>query len=233
MYALLGASTWLFVIGVFGIVLSVIGWLWPEQLHPEATFDTPAGELPTGGSSVHTVGWWGMSCTIATEAAFFAYLLFSYFYLASNSTNAWPSGGLPKLGLVGVNTIILISSSVVLEWGRRGIRSERLARVRAGLGLTMVLGIVFLALQAVEYHRKTFSFSTDAYSSLFYTITGFHGAHVAVGVLMLGVVLARTFWRTPSARRHEWLTNASMYWHFVDLVWLAVFTSLYLTPRLV
>jgi len=233
MYGLLGESTWLFVLGVFGAVLSVIGWLWPEKLHPDETIDTPAGELPTGGQSVHSVGWWGMSCTIATEAAFFAYLLFSYFYLASSSTNAWPTGGLPKLGLVGVNTIILLTSSVVLEWGRRGIRSDRLARVRTGLGLTMVLGIVFLVLQSIEYSRKTFSFSTDAYSSLFYTITGFHGAHVAVGVLMLGVVLARTFWRTPTARRHEWLTNASMYWHFVDLVWLAVFTSLYITPRLV
>jgi heme/copper-type cytochrome/quinol oxidase subunit 3 len=104
--------------------------------------------------------------------------------------------------------------------------------VRWGLAIALVLGSVFLVLQGVEYSRESASATHDAYGSLFYTITGFRGAHVFVGLLMLAVVLVRA-WRGHFARRrHEAVTNAALYWHFVDAVWLAVFTSLYVTPHL-
>jgi len=173
-----------------------------------------------------------MICVVATEASFFAYLLFSYFYLAAISTNPWPSAGAPRLDLVAVNTLILLSSSAVLLWAEAGARRGREARLRMGLGLTIALGVLFLVLQGVEYGHKTFTLRSDAYGSLFYTITGFHGAHVAVGLLMLAVVLVRAFRGHFTASRHLAVTTAALYWHFVDVVWLAVFTSLYLMPHL-
>ncbi len=85
----------------------------------------------------------------------------------------------------------------------------------------------------IEYRHQPFGPSTDAYGSLFFTITGFHGAHVAVGLLMIAVVSLRAGLGHFSARRHLAVTNVAWYWHFVDAVWLVVFTSLYLSPRLV
>jgi heme/copper-type cytochrome/quinol oxidase subunit 3 len=85
----------------------------------------------------------------------------------------------------------------------------------------------------VEYSREHLSATHDAYGSLFYTITGFHGAHVFVGLIMLTVALVRAFRNDFSAQRHEAVSNVAIYWHFVDVVWLAVFTSLYVTPHLI
>jgi len=85
----------------------------------------------------------------------------------------------------------------------------------------------------VEYHNKGFTPTTDAYGSLFFTITGFHGAHVLVGLIMLAVVLLRGSRRAARNEGGGWLAvaNVTMYWHFVDVVWLCVFTSLYLLPH--
>jgi heme/copper-type cytochrome/quinol oxidase subunit 3 len=168
---------------------------------------------------------------VATEGAFFAYLLFSYFYLSSQSTNPWPATP-PRPWLPLVNTIILILSSVAVAWGERGIRLDQRTRLRAGYAIGIALGVLFLILQGVEYSREKLSPTHDAYGSLFYTITGFHGAHVFVGLIMLCVVLVRAFKGHFAANRREAVTNVALYWHFVDAVWLAVFTSLYITPHL-
>jgi len=193
--------------------------------------DTEFGDLPVGASGRRSVGWWGMAGVVTTEACFFVYLLFSYFYLSSMSTNAWPADS-PALGLPIINTGILLLSSVVAWWGVHGIERGREGRLRLGIGGALVLGILFLVLQGVEYSREKLSFTHDAYGSLFYTITGFHGAHVFVGLIMLAVVLVRALRGHFGQARHEAATNATFYWHFVDAVWLAVFTTLYVTPHL-
>jgi heme/copper-type cytochrome/quinol oxidase subunit 3 len=168
---------------------------------------------------------------IATEAALFAYLLFSYFYLASMATSPWPPDGPPKLDLVLPNTGLLLLSSGSMYWAESGIRSGRTARLRVGLLITLVLGAIFLTIQGIEYSKKTFSPTTHAYGSLFFTITGFHGAHVFAGLLMIAVITVRAFLGHFRQGAHEAVTNVSWYWHFVDLVWLCVFTSLYLSPH--
>jgi heme/copper-type cytochrome/quinol oxidase subunit 3 len=188
-------------------------------------------ELPINAGRQSNPGWWVMVFVIATEAMLFAYLLFAYFYLASMSTKAFPTGGAPALGLVVPNTFILLASSVTMSWGERGIRQGDQRRLRIGMLATLGLGLVFLSIQGVEYSRKSFGLSTNAYGSLFFTITGFHGAHVLVGLLMNAVVQAWA-WRGSFTRdRHLAVSNVAMYWHFVDIVWLVVFCSLYLTPR--
>lgn len=183
-------------------------------------------------SRARSPGFWGMMLLIATEASLFAYLLFSYFYLGSMAAGPWPPDGPPSLKLVIPNTILLLLSSATMYWAESGIREGNKGRLRMGLLATLVLGIVFLAIQGVEYSKQHFTPTTSAYGSLFFTITGFHGAHVFVGLLMIAVILARAYLGHFRAGRHEAVTNVSWYWHFVDVVWLCVFTSLYISPYL-
>lgn len=191
--------------------------------------------LPPPASSSRDIEWWGMSLLCATEAAFFAYLIMSYFYLALRSS-AWPPAGLekPRLFIPLVMTAVLLSSSLALWWGERGIKKGRQARLRAGVGLAAFLGLVFLALQWREYHEKLRQMipQTHAYSSIFYTTTGFHGAHVAFGLLLLLTTLLRAFRGHFDAERHIGVKVTSLYWHFVDGVWLVIVACLYISPRL-
>ncbi|HET7601017.1 MAG TPA: cytochrome c oxidase subunit 3 [Gemmatimonadales bacterium] len=195
------------------------------------TAATTTYRLPVDGYGKRTTGWWGMVMLIATEATLFAYLLFSYFYLMSLTRGPWPRSGNPSLGLTLPNTILLLVSSGTMWWAESGIRRGGQGRLRAGLLVTFLLGVIFLVIQSVEYRHLRFLPQTDAYGSLFYTITGFHGAHVAVGLLMNLVIQARAWVGHFTAERHLAVTNTAWYWHFVDIVWLAVFTSLYLSPR--
>jgi heme/copper-type cytochrome/quinol oxidase subunit 3 len=189
--------------------------------------------LPLDGTGTNLPGAYGMMLLILTEASLFGYLLFSYFYLASMARGPWPPAGTPELRLALPNTGILLLSSGAMWWAESGIRRNLRRRLLGGLVLTLVLGLVFLRIQLVEYSHQPFGPSTDAYGSLFFTITGFHGAHVAAGLLMIAVVALRAGLGHFSVGRHLAVTNVSWYWHFVDAVWLAVFTSLYLSPRLI
>ena len=229
-YGLLFSQWWLTAVGVGAAAACTVAWLWPDEATAFAgSTSTPFGDLPLGASGRRSVGWWGMVGVVATEASFFGYLLFGYFYLGSMSTNPWPTET-PRFGLPLVNTAILLASSVAVWWGERGARAGDSRRLRLGIAIGLGLGALFLTLQGVEYGRETLSGTKDAYGSLFYTITGFHAAHVLVGLIMLGFVLVRAFRGHFAAKRHEAVTNAALYWHFVDAVWLAVFTSLYVTP---
>jgi cytochrome c oxidase subunit I+III len=231
-YGLLFALWWLAALGLVATAACAIAWLWPKRLvTDEPSVETEFGELPVGGQGKHSIGWWGMVCVVVTEAAFFGYLLFSYYYLGSVSVNAWPDP-VPRFGLPLVNTLILLASSVAVLLATRAIKRDNNTRLNWWLGVAIVLGVLFLALQAVEYGREKLSITHDAYGSLFYTITGFHGAHVFVGLIMLVVVLIRALRGHFVRDRHEAVSNVALYWHFVDVVWLAVFTSLYITPHL-
>jgi heme/copper-type cytochrome/quinol oxidase subunit 3 len=188
--------------------------------------------LPVNPATRRNPGWWVMVLVIATEAMLFAYLLFGYYYLWSMAARPWPPDGAPRLTLAAPNTVLLLASSATMWWAERGIRHGAPRRLKIGLLATFALGAVFLAIQGVEYSRETFGPRSHAYGSMFYTITGFHGAHVAVGLLMNVVVQVRAWLGHFSAERHLAVTNAAMYWHFVDAVWLAVFATFYIAPRL-
>jgi heme/copper-type cytochrome/quinol oxidase subunit 3 len=182
-------------------------------------------------SAEHPPGWWGMVCLIITEGALFAYFLFSYFYLASMAPQ-WPPNRLPELRLAGPNTIILLVSSATMWWAERGIKRGDQTRLRVGLLLTAILGVVFLFVQSREYAGLKFHASSHAYGSLFITITAFHFAHVVVGVLMNLTTQLRAWLGHFTERHHLAVTNTGLYWHFVDIVWLCVFFTLYISPRI-
>jgi heme/copper-type cytochrome/quinol oxidase subunit 3 len=187
--------------------------------------------LPLGNGTTRSSGWWAMVWIIVTEASLFAFFLFSYLYLASQSTGPWPADGPLSLSLALPDTGILMLSSMTYMWAERGIRVGNQTRLRVGLLVTFLLGLAFAAIQALEWTEQPFTAQSHAFGSLFYTITGFHGAHVIVG-LLLNLVVQIWAWRGIfTADRHLAVTNAGMYWHFVDIVWLFVFTTLYLSPR--
>lgn len=189
-------------------------------------------ELPVGSQGHRASGWWGMLALIATEAALFAYLLFSYYYLASQAHGPWPPEGLPRLRIAAPNTLILLVSSVAVWWGERGVRRGERRALLIGLATAVALGIVFMALQGVEWHNKPFTLTSGAYGSLYFTITGFHMAHVLVGLLILATLLLWTGLGYIGGERYAPVTIGAVYWHFVDVVWLAVFFTFYVVPYL-
>ena len=179
------------------------------------------------------IGWWGMVMLIATEATIFASLLASYFFIRAGSAE-WPPVGIeaPKLERIGVFTVVLLASSIPLVVAERAIARGQVRRVRRLLALSFVMGLVFLVHQGFEYVDLHFGIQDNAYGSLFYVITGLHGLHVLIGLLMSLVVQAKAAVGRITAERHETLRVFSMYWHFVDVVWIFVFTSLYVSPHL-
>ncbi|MEP6828781.1 MAG: cytochrome c oxidase subunit 3 [Rhizomicrobium sp.] len=191
-------------------------------------------KLPVGAMDTRASGWWAMIFTVFTEASLFAYLLFSYYYLAvqPHAPGTFPEGGPPPLLIAAGNTAILLTSSVAVGWAQLGIEHNRKWRLVAGLGTGAVLGVVFLVIQGLEWSGQSFGLASTPYSSLYYVITGFHMAHVMVGVLML---LALTFWSGQghfNSRRFAHIHIGALYWHFVDAVWIAVFFTFYITPLL-
>lgn len=188
--------------------------------------------LPVAPSGYRSSGWWGLALTIATEAALFAFLIFAYAYLGSQSATPWPPGGAPSLRLALPNTVVLLASSVAAWWGQKGIERGRRGQLVIGLALALVLGIAFTAVQGFEWADKPHGPSNSSYLSLYFTITGVHLAHVAVGLAMLLTLLVWAIAGCFTERRHEHVGVGLLYWHFVDAVWLAVFTIFYLIPRL-
>ncbi len=188
--------------------------------------------LPVGSKGRLSSGWWGMLTVIATEAALFAYLLFSYFYVAAQATGRWPPHGPPKLGLAAAGTVLLVLGSATMWWGEKGIRAGRRGPLLVGLVSSIVLAVGFLVLEVIEWSGKDFSLASDAYGSLYYTVTGFHMLHVIVGALMLAMLAVWTALGYFGARRHSTISIAVLYWHFVTVVWIAVFVTFYVTPYL-
>lgn len=195
---------------------------------------TLEGQLPVGAVDTRASGWWTMIFVVFTEASLFAYLLFSYYYLAvqPHLPGTFPEGGMPDLTLALPNTAILLLSSVAVGWAQFSIEHNQKWRLVLGLGVAALLGVVFLIVQYFEWAEKKFALASTTYSSLYFVITGFHMAHVVVGVIML---IALTAWSATgyfNRFRYAHIHIGALYWHFVDAVWLAVFFTFYITPLL-
>ena len=180
----------------------------------------------------------GMILFITSEVMFFAGLFAAYFSIR-NAALEWPPLNaetgepfrLEILPLVGPATILLIVSSVTCQmavWGIR--RNDRTAFLR-NIAVTFVLGVVFLFMQVADYAllaSEGVTLGSGVFGTTYYTLTGFHGAHVFAGVVMLGVVLYRGMAGQFSGRHHDAVEATSLYWHFVDVVWILLFATLYI-----
>jgi cytochrome c oxidase subunit III len=196
----------------------------------EAGETLSVGRLGVGSLGKGSGGFAGMITLIATEASLFVYLLFSFYYMALLQGDGFFPPEPPSLGLSGANTAILILSSVAGWYGDRSIGKGRRWRCVLGLLAGFVLGVAFVGIQIKEWNDQSFSLSSDPHGSLYFTVTGFHMAHVVAGLLMLAVLILWTALGLFDRHRHAPVTLGVWYWHFVDVVWLAVFVSFYVFP---
>ena len=209
-----------------------------------ATIDPHSGPAPSSvappksrGSQM-SMGMLAMVFFLGSEAMLFASFFAAYFFVRFNvsGTTVWPpldpegvQYELPKI-ITGINTLILVASSFTLHWGEHMFRhyGDRVV-LRRGIIVTIMLGATFLILQLNEYAHLGFTPQSDAFGSSFFTLTGFHGLHVLVGLTILSIMLRRVVtakdftpnWTTP-------LAAGSLYWHFVDVVWVILYLLVYI-----
>ena len=190
------------------------------------------GPLPVGPIGRAGIGWWGVGALVASEAALFSYLLFSYYYVGASAQPAWLPEPYPKLWPGLPNTILLIASSFAAWFGEKGVEKANRRQALTGFGLAFVMGAIFAAVQGYEWWTKTYGLGSSSYGSLYYTTTGFHMAHVIAGLIILASLFGWTAIDYFSPRRRISVSAGVLYWHFVDVVWLFVFTTYYVTPYL-
>jgi cytochrome c oxidase subunit 3 len=173
---------------------------------------------------------WGMIAFLGSELATFGAVFTYYFFIRAGT---WPPQELPPLtsSLVLANTALLIASSFTLHWAHVAIRNENRRNFILGLAVTLLLGIVFIGGQVLEYYefivREGFTLESGIFASAFFGLTGLHGLHVTLGAVILGIVFVRGLFGQYSAERHVSVSTASMYWHFVDVVWIFLVVVLY------
>jgi cytochrome c oxidase subunit 3 len=191
-----------------------------------------AHDNPSDHHASQRTAVFGMTLFLASEAMLFAGLIAGYIVLRLSSP-AWPpSPDLPKLPVVltGINTVFLIASSFTYHAAEVAVKKGK--KGTAWLFLTVLLGSLFLCIQAYEWyhmHHEGLWFNTGGvYGSSFFVLTGFHGLHVLIGVLMIAWALIRQLGGAYTAQSHTYLILAGMYWHFVDVVWLFLYSVLYL-----
>ena len=174
----------------------------------------------------------GMVLFIASEVMFFGGLFGAYFTIRSAAPE-WPPPDNPHLSApyAAILTAILVTSSVTMQFGVWAIRKNDQRRLILWLAVSLLLGATFLAMQALEYANlieEGMTLSSGVFGSTFYTLTGFHGAHVAGGAAFILIVLLRARSGQFTARYHDTVEMASYYWHFVDVVWIGLFSTIYL-----
>ncbi|KAF0812209.1 Cytochrome c oxidase subunit 3 [Andreprevotia sp. IGB-42] len=254
----MGAAFWMnsvapgkwILLGGFAILIwMIVGWF------GDVIREAQAGDY---GLQVDHSLRWGMSWFIFSEVMFFAAFFGALFYtrtisvpelgyfshthdlLWSNFNAVWPAATGPKVepyhvmgafGLPAINTALLLTSGATLTWAHWGLVEGKRSHLKIGLLATVLLGLSFLTLQAVEYHHAwtemDLHLSSGAYGATFYLLTGFHGMHVLVGTIMLITMLGRTLKGHFTAAHHFGFEATAWYWHFVDVVWLILFVFVY------
>ena len=171
----------------------------------------------------------GILLFIGSEIMLFGSFFTAYFFVRVVNGYPWPPEGddLPKF-VAGVNTVILITSSFTMHWSLQAIKRGNRAGMQAGLVLTVALGLTFLLTQIREYSRVGFSPQDGAFGSTFYGLTGLHGAHVFVGLTILTFTTIRAFRGHFTPENHRGVEIPGIYWHFVDVMWIVVYTTVYI-----
>jgi cytochrome c oxidase subunit III len=170
----------------------------------------------------------GMLLFIVSEVMLFGAFFTAYFFIRVVSNAEWPAEGteLP-VAIAGVNTAILVSSSFTMHWALESAKRENRAALRAGLLTTLLLGATFLFVQINEYAHVGFAPHDSAQGTIFYGLTGLHGAHVFVGLVLLSMATTRAFRGHFTAKEHRGVEVPGIYWHFVDVMWIIVYSTIY------
>jgi cytochrome c oxidase subunit 3 len=170
----------------------------------------------------------GMLLFIISEIMVFGAFFTAYFFIRVAQGDTWPAHGthLP-LEVAGMNTAILVSSSFTLHWAEAAIKKGNHFGLKAGIFTTFLLGCAFLFIQINEYANIGFAPQDTAQATIFYSLTGLHGAHVFIGLLLLSIVTIRAFRGHYSPEEHRGVEIPGIYWHFVDAMWLVVYFTVY------
>lgn len=173
----------------------------------------------------------GVWTLLGSEAVFFSALIITYVVMRGRSASGPTPHATLNVSLTAVNTFVLICSSLTMVTALAAIQRGEVRSLRRWLIATMALGLAFLGGQATEFtllSQQGLSLSSNLFGSTFFTLTGFHGAHVAAGILWIATVLGHTFRRGEPREIPLRVELVGLYWHFVDLVWILIFTIVYL-----
>jgi cytochrome c oxidase subunit 3 len=221
-------------IGIAGILFTMAGWWWDVILEAEDCYQNP---IVRNGLII------GMFLFIASEVMFFVAWFWAFFASSLGAADSqvygrfdftggmWPPKGvevLDPLRLPLMNTFVLLTSSFAVNVAHDGLREDDRWTFKTFLALGIALGVLFIVTQGYEYIHAPFAFKNSIYGATFFMATGFHGAHVIIGVVFLMVCLARAFAGQFTPRQHTGFQFAAWYWHFVDVVWLFLFSCIYI-----
>jgi cytochrome c oxidase subunit 3 len=176
----------------------------------------------------------GMMLFIISEIMVFGAFFTAYFFIRVVHDGQAPPHWFPIHGhdlpkaVAGVNTAILLSSSITMHWAQTGIKNGNRFALKAGMLTTFLLGLTFLFIQINEYVHIGFSPQDFAQGTVFYGLTGLHGAHVFIGLTLLAMVTIRSFRGHFSPEQHRGVEVPGIYWHFVDVMWIIVYTTVYI-----
>ncbi|MFC7399454.1 cytochrome c oxidase subunit 3 [Chelatococcus sp. GCM10030263] len=224
---------YIFGAGFLGVLYTMLSW-WTDVVHEANTGDH------TRVVQLHHR--YGMMMFIASEVMFFVAWFWAYFdaSLFPNELHqvarseftggVWPPKGIETFDpwhLPLFNTLVLLTSGTTVTWAHHAMLHGDRAGVRQALWITVVLGLLFTCVQAVEYSHASFDFSGNIYGATFFMATGFHGAHVIIGTIFLAICLLRVYLGHFTPTQHLGFEFAAWYWHFVDVVWLFLFAAIY------
>ncbi|WP_445149416.1 cytochrome c oxidase subunit 3 [Baekduia sp. Peel2402] len=188
------------------------------------------GPPPANRSSRVEPALLGMLLFIISEIMVFGAFFTAYFFIR---IVAEPGGWFPidgkdlPVAVAGVNTAILVSSSLTLHWAQTSIKNGNRFGLQAGMAATFLLGLTFLFIQINEYVHIGMAPQDNAQATVFFSLTGLHGAHVTIGLILLGIVTVRAFRGHFSPEHHHGVEIPGIYWHFVDVMWIVVYTTIY------
>jgi cytochrome c oxidase subunit 3 len=174
----------------------------------------------------------GMFLFIGSEIMLFGSFFTVYFFdrVVNNGVDGvWPPDGFNRPAfLAGINTGILVTSSFTMHWANTSVKEGNRSGLKAGLTLTLLLGLTFLVTQIIEFHRIGFNTSDTSFAATFFGLTGLHGVHVFIGLLILLAMTIRAFRGHFSPEHHHGVEIGGIYWHFVDVMWIVVYVTVYL-----
>jgi len=171
----------------------------------------------------------GMYLFIGSEIMLFGSFFTAYFFVRVVNGVQWPTPPFHLPVYVAfINTCILVTSSFTMHWALTSVKRNNPFGVRAGLLLTFLMGLTFLITQVTEYLRIGFNTSDGSFPTIFFTLTGLHGCHVFIGLTILLFMTIRAFRGHFSAEHHHGVEIGGIYWHFVDVMWIVVFLTVYI-----
>jgi cytochrome c oxidase subunit 3 len=216
----------LFLLGLSAVLITSVQW-W-RDVSREASFQGLHTIKVTQGIR------WGIILFIVSEILFFFSFFWAFFHNRLNTTievgAQWPPTSIVVFNPFQIpllNTAILLASGVTVTWRHHAVTENNHSQAVKALALTIFLGVYFTLLQALEHHEASFSIADSVYGSTFFVATGFHGLHVIIGSTFLIVCLYRLYSGHFSSKHHTGYESAIWYWHFVDVVWLFLYVSIY------